>query len=120
MNIQKHFGKENFSKETIAEYNSRGSGFSLTLDGLKKLVTSCEAANIPGDTLVCVEQLEDELFDKEKNNGWNVIDFLWDSYVPINDPDVTHESYSSCVPAFNAFVTKDTNGDKLIIITPHY
>lgn len=119
MKIEKHFSKDNFSKETVSDYKSRGSNFSLTLDRLKEMVSRCEAAGVPGDTLVCIEQMEDALFDKEKNNGWNVIDFLWDSYVPCTK-DVVQESYSCCVPAFNAFVTKDTNGDKLIIITPHY
>jgi hypothetical protein len=115
----KHISKEHLSKETVAEYNARGSNFNLTLAGLKEFVDNAIANGVNMNTMVAIDHLEDSLFDRVKNNGWNLIDYLWEADKR-HDSDEIDYSYCCCVPTFQIFTTKDLNDDALIVITPHY
>ena len=117
-------GSENWAKTTVKD-QAMPNGYDMTLGSLKESLDKMIERGVPLDTPVAIDQIENVYFD---TGGWKLVDYLWESW-PMQlpfldtkfDPDlVEEEDYSAGIFAFQAFVTRDLNGDRLVVITPHY
>jgi len=112
----KYFSNKNFPKTSLKE-NKASADSNLTLGGLKERLDSMLESGVDPKTPIAIEHLEDDLF---LNKSWKVMDYLWQSGWYREDDGSPADEYSTCVTAFQSFLTKDINDDPLIIITPHY
>lgn len=99
---------------TTAREQMQKPAMLVSLGTLKHALSRMEG--VSDDTLVLIEVLPDELFTDGKN-GWKVIHYHWDTY---KKNGVLHKSYCPAIPICNFFVTEDTEGEKVIVATPHY
>ena len=113
--MEQYFAKPEFKRLKVSECRP-DDWHSMTLARLKEAVDGILATGIDPNTIVAVEQLENELFE---TGGWTVIDYLWDSHDDWRSK-TTHDSYAKCVPAFQLLVSHDTEQQKIIVLTPHY
>ncbi|NCQ51939.1 hypothetical protein GW796_08605 [archaeon] len=107
-------------------------------------------ADVDDDTLVAIHRIEDEYFKPNGENGWKAIKALWDSQpiktekrleetsewskdsskcdpsqyeiITMENGEKVLKNYIDAIPAFQAYISKEktANGQKLLVITPHY
>ena len=113
--MTKYFTREHLERSRVADHSK---DHFLRLGQLKDMIEKHIQNGVSLDTLVAIEHVEEEYFEKE-GNGWTIIDYLWDVYkmTPESEPA---ECYSRSIPAFQMVKSIDDAGDPILVITPHY
>ena len=113
--MTKYFTREHLERSRVADHPLN---HGLRLGQLKEMIDKQINDGVPLDTLVAIEHVEDEYFEKI-GNGWTIIDYLWDVYRMTPESELAY-CYSRSIPAFQLIKSKDEAGDTILVITPHY
>lgn len=120
--MKKYFTKEHLERGHVSDYV--GGSYAYTLGRLKQDIDKLIESGISLDTIVAIEHIENEMLEAE-GNGWNIVDYLWESQDIALDPakpeeKETVECYSRSIVAFQLVRSRDEHGNLILVVTPHY